>query len=281
MLQDGLDSLTDRFEEHKTESTIVLDDVITTLEVLKNSNSTDYIAQENTSLKRENNLLKEELDKLKCVVSELNKKLIAAENDKASLLTAIRLLNDDRAFNHARVNSPINSNESNQVNQTANHWHAVTSSSNSKSNSSQQQPLPLKNKYSVLRVEDEENLEKNEDIAAKQDRENSQSTSDKSSLKESAFNKKTGRNKGTKTDTVIVGDSMIKYVKGWEMSSATNRVTVKSFSGATIEDMLDYMKPILRKKPEKVILHIETNNLRKGDAKSVADGIINLAKSIE
>ena len=45
--------------------------------------------------------------------------------------------------------------------------------------------------------------------------------------------------------------------------------------------MSDYMKPILRKKPEKVVLHIGTNNLRKGDAKSVADGIINLAQSIE
>ena len=65
------------------------------------------------------------------------------------------------------------------------------------------------------------------------------------------------------------------------MSSATNRVTVKSFSGATIEDMSDFMKPILRKKPETVILHIGTNNLRKGDAKSVADGIITLAQSID
>ena len=189
-----LDSLTDRFEKHKTESSIVVD-VITTLEVLKNSNSTDYIAQENISLKRENNLLKEELDNLKCVVSELSRKLTAAENDKASLLTAIRLLNDDRAFNHANVNNPINSN---QVNQTANLWHAATSSSNSKSNSSQQQPLPLKNKYSVLRVEDDENSEKNEDKAAKQVRETGQSTGDKSSVKESAFNKKRGVTKEQK-----------------------------------------------------------------------------------
>ena len=195
------DSLTDRFEKHKTESSIVLDDVITTLEVLKNSNSKDYIAQENTSMKRENNLLKEELDNLKCVVSELNKKLIAAENDKASLLTAIRLLNDDRAFNHANVNSPITSNESNQVNQTANPWHAATSSSNSKSNcsqASQQQSLPLKYKYSVLRVEDEENLEKSEDIGAKQDRENSQSTSGKSSLKDQLLIKRGGVTKEQK-----------------------------------------------------------------------------------
>ena len=72
--------------------------MITTLEVFKNSNSTDYIAQENTSLKRENNLLKEELDNLKCVVSELNKKLTATENDKASLLTAIPLIKRRSSF---------------------------------------------------------------------------------------------------------------------------------------------------------------------------------------
>ena len=64
------------------------------------------------------------------------------------------------------------------------------------------------------------------------------------------------------------------------MSSEENRVTVQSFSGATIEDMSDFIKPILRRKPETVILHIGTNNLRRGDGKSVADGIINLAQSI-
>ncbi|XP_028414633.1 uncharacterized protein LOC114537740 [Dendronephthya gigantea] len=68
-----------------------------------------------------------------------------------------------------------------------------------------------------------------------------------------------------------IGDSIIKYVKGWELSSATNRVTVKSFSGVSIEDMQDFIKPILRKKPGKIILHIGTNNLRNDDAKTVAD----------
>ena len=52
-------------------------------------------------------------------------------------------------------------------------------------------------------------------------------------------------------------------------------------SGATIKDMCDFIKPILRKKPEKVILHLGTNNLRKGDAKSVAKGIIKLPQSVE
>ena len=243
--------------------------MINTLEVFKNLNSTNYVAQENTSLKQENKSLKEELDSYKCVVSELNQKLTDAENDKASLLTTICLLNEDRALNHANVNSQINSNESNQVNQTANPWHAATSSSNFKGNSNQHQPLPLQNKYYFLRVGDLENLEMDEYVAAKLATEICQSISDNSSFKESASNKKRGRNKGTKTSTVIVGDSMIKHVKGWGMSSATNRVTVKSFSGATIDDMSDFMKPVLRKKPENVIVHIGTNNLRKGDAKSV------------
>ena len=70
-----LDSLTDQFEKHKTEPNIVLNDLINTLEVFKNSNSTDYLAQENTSLKRENKSLKEELDSYKCIVSKLNRTL--------------------------------------------------------------------------------------------------------------------------------------------------------------------------------------------------------------
>ena len=83
-----------------------------------------------------------------------------------------------------------------------------------------------------------------------------------------------------KRNTVIVGDSIIKYVKGWELSNATERVTVKSFSGATVDDMKDFIKPILRKNPEKLILHIGTNDLRSTDLKVVADKVSNLVQTI-
>ena len=39
-----------------------------------------------------------------------------------------------------------------------------------------------------------------------------------------------------KRNTVIVGYSIIKYVKGWELSNTTERVTVKSFFGTSIRD---------------------------------------------
>jgi hypothetical protein len=41
--------------------------------------------------------------------------------------------------------------------------------------------------------------------------------------------------------TVIVSDSMVKNVRGWELSNPIKKVIVKSFSGATTEDMEDYL----------------------------------------
>lgn len=85
----------------------------------------------------------------------------------------------------------------------------------------------------------------------------------------------------TKRNTVIVGDSIIKFVKGWELSNPSQRVTVKSFSGANLEDMDDFINPILRKKPDQLVLHIGTNDLRHAESQVVAHGVINLAHKIE
>ena len=60
--------------------------------------------------------------------------------------------------------------------------------------------------------------------------------------------------------TVIAGDSIIQHIRGWSISRS-NKVVVKSFPGATIEDMEDFVKPLLRKKPDNVVLHIRTNDL--------------------
>ena len=56
----------------------------------------------------------------------------------------------------------------------------------------------------------------------------------------------------------IAGDSILQHVYGWELSNAKQRVSVKSFSGSTAEDMKDYLKPLIRKKPDTIILHVGT-----------------------
>ena len=83
-----------------------------------------------------------------------------------------------------------------------------------------------------------------------------------------------------KNVTVVAGDN-VQNLQGWRLSNTDNHVVVKSFSGANITDMEDYLKPILCKEPNKVILHVGTNDLKHLSAKRVAEGIANLATQIE
>ena len=62
----------------------------------------------------------------------------------------------------------------------------------------------------------------------------------------------------------IVGDSMIKYVRREELSSRHHNARVLSHPGATTDDMLDYVKPIVRKKPDYLLIHTGTNDLTNG-----------------
>ncbi|EDO27520.1 predicted protein [Nematostella vectensis] len=45
--------------------------------------------------------------------------------------------------------------------------------------------------------------------------------------------------------------------------------------------MADYIKPLIRKKPESIVLHIGTNDLRDSEPHNVADGVVDLAHQIE
>ena len=82
---------------------------------------------------------------------------------------------------------------------------------------------------------------------------------------------------------VIAGDSLIKNLPGTSMSrlDADHFYVVKSFPGATVSDMEDYIKLICRKSPEKIILHVGTNDLKNSSPKVIADSILNLATQIK
>ena len=50
-------------------------------------------------------------------------------------------------------------------------------------------------------------------------------------------------------------------MKGW-LLSRQKYVKVYSFSGADTHDMFDFIKPLLNKNPDEIILHVGTNNLQ-------------------
>ena len=49
----------------------------------------------------------------------------------------------------------------------------------------------------------------------------------------------------------ILGDSMVKHVEGWKLKKSIDKnrnVYVRSFSGAKVKCMKDYVKPCIREK---------------------------------
>ena len=59
---------------------------------------------------------------------------------------------------------------------------------------------------------------------------------------------------------MLVGDSIVKKVKGWELSTKNDLFVVRSFRGAKTYNMESYIKPTLKNKPERIIIHCGSND---------------------
>ena len=92
-----LDSLTHQFQKHQTETSIVITELLDVCETRNTPTQNDHILRKNTLLKETNEALKAELLEYKSTITQINAKLTTAENEIASLLTVIRVLNEDRA----------------------------------------------------------------------------------------------------------------------------------------------------------------------------------------
>jgi len=80
---------------------------------------------------------------------------------------------------------------------------------------------------------------------------------------------------------VVVETNKIKRRKS-RQNNENNKVFVKSFSGATTNCMKRYVEPTVEMKPDMIILHCGTNDLRKDNTPEfIAKEIINLATSIK
>ena len=83
---------------------------------------------------------------------------------------------------------------------------------------------------------------------------------------------------------VIVGDSFVRNVASRSLNQSLKEYfnVVKSFPGATTQYMKDYIKPTISRKPDMVILHTGTNDLKSNQNPSdIANEIVNLAKNIK
>lgn len=78
----------------------------------------------------------------------------------------------------------------------------------------------------------------------------------------------------------IIGDSMTKHINGRKLSKS-QKVISKSFPGAVIEDLEHYIKPTLKHKPDKIIIHAGTNNLRNDSPKQINSKLVKVISGIK
>ena len=307
-----LDSLTQQFEKHRAESSIVLTELINVREIRKASTDTDQLVQENILLKEQNRALESDLAGLRSALTELNGKLTATENEKASLLTASRLLNDGQAT----ITSPTKKNEVNYACRTQNLW--VTARSKT-STQRDHHIVNLNNKYSTLCVEDENETENATDVmnnqtiaSPRQDicQRNCQVTEsiaagDVQSTSSANWSQRqtqrlllpnvSGRDATCPKDNndqqskrpshrskiTIVGDSMLKYLNPTKLRQNLRKIVlVRTFPGAKVMDMKHYVQPTLSTSPETLVLHVGTNDLSQKSVQEVLQDLTSLGQSI-
>ena len=82
----------------------------------------------------------------------------------------------------------------------------------------------------------------------------------------------------TKKNVIILGDSVIKHVNGYDIARKLDKckLFVKSFSGAKVWCLKDHVKPSLRENMDHFVLHMGTNDLNSDRspeliAKSITD----------
>ena len=59
-------------------------------------------------------------------------------------------------------------------------------------------------------------------------------------------------NSNTRKKITVIGDSVVRFLRSDEMSSVNTTVNVMKHPGSTTDDMVDYVRLVTRKKPDKI-----------------------------
>ena len=57
---------------------------------------------------------------------------------------------------------------------------------------------------------------------------------------------------------------MIKYLRRENLSSRNNEYKIAAHPGSATKDIFDYIKPVVRKKPDLLVIHNERNDFTNG-----------------
>lgn len=307
-LDSQLQNLTKEFAANKRAVDQVLSEHSDELKLKQadSTSETNRLKAENNELKNQNEALTERINNLSYILADLQGQAKNAEDEKASLITVIRLLYKDAETNHA--NHEAHKDE--QTNEQVYNLQRLTS----KDCEQVLNPCILtRNSFSLLDVEDTDDTDDTDVNDVEHNLRNVANQSTQTNASRQQQSKKiNGQNSGSKEGAginkqfsrqsdetrhsqsrsptlpvrhpcrvAILGDSMIKYLNPRRMQQGLNhKVTIKTFPGAGIEEMVHYVKPTLSTCPEEIILHIGTNDLKTKTPTTLAKSIEILGETI-
>ena len=214
--------------------------------------------QELDAVKNENHTLQQELQAARVHYTELQKELKAIREERDSLKLALQIVSKD-LYHNSFAMQPDNSRVDTEYQDTQDF---VLVGKKKKTGDQQNQP----------------STETNQDGRHSQSK---TSSSCQLNTERTKGNSGAGRSTQRKQREVfLVSDSILKNLQGRKMSNSA-KVKISSFPGCSTQDMRDHIRPILRKNPDEIVLHVGTNSRRSStSARECAEEIVNLAHMI-
>ena len=231
------------------------------------------LINENSRLKNVNYELTSKIEELSQKLTDLQEKAKHTEEDRDSLTAVVRLL-------AVESNQPLYEEKTHALHHNNDDQQIASNDDLIQSSEQVNQNIKLSNRYSgfndtVVVSEDPDESDKEENLI-------SSNTQNKLKKKQKKGKKKqkpadtlvrNEQQQDIKASVVVAGDSIIKYLKGWELSNGEQNVSIKSLSGATVDDMSDFLRPTIRKKTNKLIIHAGTNDVRHSSPKLIAEKV--------
>ena len=264
------------------------------------------LRQENQELKAENSSLRDKVTNLSLITSDLNNKVKENENERLSLVTAIKLIQTDlrpREFqhdwqqqtksvaehthgtdkNHTHKGTAAKQPANYETTQASNHVNADRTESFQKQGS-QCPDISIQNSYSVLNVEEtsDSRLKPTSSSATQnaQNRNDNRECEIARPTNQNSTNAHGRRDSESGTNIVLVGDSMVKNINPRKLSR--KRVSKFTFPGKRAEEIAYEVKNIsIHDQPTHVIIHAGTNNLPTDTSEQCIKNIKGLCISVK
>jgi hypothetical protein len=101
-------------------------------------------------------------------------------------------------------------------------------------------------------------------------------------VKADKTNKNNDAGADKKTTTVIVSNSMVKYLNAnrlkRSMPTGNHNIHVETYRGSTTEAIAHHIRLCLVKQPDQIVLHVGTYDIRDKQREEIVDGIMKIQR---